>query len=91
MKTSKTQEIFNEDTIESEENEKYNEQTVLITTRFNNHELFHYNRFSDLGKLVRVLAWGLKFVYNSRSSHSRINDKVLSAEGEIQFITMCPD
>ena len=53
--------------------------SLLTTTRFNNHELIGCNRFSDFGKLVRVLSWVLRFVYKSRSSHSKIN-KVLSAE-----------
>ncbi|CAH2093449.1 unnamed protein product [Euphydryas editha] len=53
-------------------------KTVLLTQTQNNFFDF-LNRYSDISKMTRVLAFILRFCHNIKSSNSKMSDKCLSS------------
>ena len=66
--------------LRNEEDDENKENTSLVTTRLEKQELIDYERFSDFGKLVRVLTWVFRFINNSRTRHTRSATKTLSPD-----------
>ena len=67
--------------LRKEGDDENKENISLVTTRLEKkQELIDYERFSDFGKLVRVLTWVFRFTNNSRNRHTRSATKTLSPD-----------